>query len=267
MTKRRTFLQSGATAGTALLPAGAAAQNQSGAPVVKRIPAVSHGALGRPDANLSLLRYLIGLTGKKNPSICLLPTATGDAVTTIALFLETLSNLECRPRIQRTYISSRSLGSFETLLLGSDAIFVSGGNTLNMLAIWKAQGIDRILRTAWERGIVLAGESAGSICWFEQGSTDSRPGSITAMDCLGFLKGSNCPHYDAEKERRPIYHRMVASGEIAPGIAIDEGVALLYEDMRLARIVSARQSAWAWSVKAEDGKAVEERLTPEYIGV
>jgi peptidase E len=137
-----------------------------------------------------------------------------------------------------------------------DAIYVAGGNTLNMLGIWKEQGIDRALRKAWEQGIVLAGTSAGAICWFDQGCTDSRPGRLSAMNCLGWLKGSACPHTNLEK-RRTAFHQLVLAGELSEGIAIDEGVGLLFEDERLVRVVTAVPKARAYRVQRENGKIVE----------
>ena len=102
-----------------------------------------------------------------------------------------------------------------------DGIVCSGGNTLNQQAIWKAQGIDEILRQAWDHGIVLGGASAGSLCWFEEGTTDSRPKELSIVQCLGFLKGSHSPHYDREPGRRPLYQKLIGSGQMKPGYACD----------------------------------------------
>jgi peptidase E len=175
-----------------------------------------------------------------------------------------MNQLECRPRHLRLFQPSR-VNDFEEVLMGMDAIYVGGGNTLNMLAIWKEQGIDKVLRNAWEKGIVLGGGSAGAICWFKQGCTDSRPGKLTALDCLGWLSGSACPHFNLEK-RRTAYHEMVLSGVFTEGIAIDEGVGVLYEDTKLARIVSSLPKGRAYSVKRQDGKIESSPLETEYLG-
>jgi peptidase E len=123
-----------------------------------------------------------------------------------------------------------------------------------MLALWREWGLDEILKRAWQQGVVLAGLSAGAICWFEQGVTDSVPGELGALDCLGLLPGSCCPHYDGEAERRPAYHRLVAEGTILPGFGIDDGAALHFVDQELKCIISSRPDARAYAVtKSEDG--------------
>jgi dipeptidase E len=155
--------------------------------------------------------------------------------------------------------------SWDEVLLSMDGIVASGGNTLNQQAIWKAQGIDVVLRSAWDRGIVLGGASAGSLCWFEEGTTDSRPKDITVVKCLGFLKGSHCPHYDGEVQRRPVYHRMILSGELKPGYACDNNAGIYFEDNEAKRIVASRAGAKCYYVSAANGKAVERVLEPEII--
>ena len=228
------------------------------------ILAIGGQGLNWKDDNLLLAKYFLNLTGKDNPKVCLIPTASDDAGETITNFYEALTQLPCQPRHLRIF--SPHVDAFEPYLLDMDAIYVGGGNTLNMIAIWKAHGIDNILRTAWQQGIVLGGTSAGSICWFEQGSTDSRPGKLTAMECLGFLEGSNCPHYDSEADRRPTYHQMILSGDIMPGIACEDGVGLHFEGKRLARVVSGRPRAKAYRVKLVNGEVVEEVIEPDFLG-
>jgi peptidase E len=155
--------------------------------------------------------------------------------------------------------------SFEEVLLNMDAILVTGGNTLNMLAIWKAQGIDHILKKAWENGIILSGGSAGSLCWFEHGTTDSRPQKVTPMNCLGFLQGSHCPHYDSEKTRRPLYHSYIRSGEFKPGYACDDRAAILFHDQEVEHVVSLDDSSNAYYVHLENDNIVEEKLKKTLI--
>ena len=145
--------------------------------------------------------------------------------------------LNVEPSHQISFIAStQQPRSWEEVFLSVDGIVCSGGNTLNQQAIWKAQGIDAILRQAWDRGIVLGGASAGSLCWFEEGTTDSRPKELSKVDCLGFLKGSHSPHYDAEPGRRPLYQKMIASGQMKPGYACDNDAGhLLRRQHRQAR--------------------------------
>jgi peptidase E len=157
----------------------------------------------------------------------------------------------------------RDLASF---VLEQDAIFVGGGNTRSMLAVWRDWGLDRYLRTAWERGVVLGGASAGSICWFEHGVTDSIAGALTAMPCLGFLPGSNCPHYDSEPLRRPTFRKLIAGGKVPDGVAADDGVALHYIGARLARVVSSRPRAKGYRLTRLGKRAIERRLPTRFLG-
>jgi peptidase E len=134
------------------------------------------------------------------------------------------------------------------LALGSDVIFVCGGNTANMLAVWRLHGFDRILREAWEAGVVLAGVSAGMICWFEAGVTDSFGPQLEGMrDGLGFLPGSACPHYDGEERRRPVYTELVANG-FPPGIALDDGVAAHYRGTELVELLASTPTGRGYHV-------------------
>jgi peptidase E len=146
-----------------------------------------------------------------------------------------------------------------------DGIVVSGGNTLNQQAIWKAQGIDVVLRQAWDSGIVLGGASAGSLCWFEEGTTDSRPKQLTKVECLGLLRGSHSPHYDAEGERRPVYHRMIRSGELKPGYACDNNAGIYFESNEVKRVVHTREGAKVYYVSLVGGQITEQVLESELI--
>jgi dipeptidase E len=168
--------------------------------------------------------------------------------------------------VQESFIAStRQSRSWEDVFLSVDAIVVSGGNTLNQQAIWKAQGIDAILRQAWDRGIVLGGASAGSLCWFEEGTTDSRPKELTTVQCLGFLKGSHSPHYDREPGRRPLYQRLIGSGEMKPGYACDNDAGIYFEDDVVRRVVATRADAKCYYVSVAAGQVVEKVLEPDRI--
>jgi peptidase E len=135
-----------------------------------------------------------------------------------------------------------------------------------MLAIWRLHGVDAILREAWEGGVVMAGLSAGSLCWFEAGSTDSfGPGLAPIEDGLGLLPGSHCPHYDGEALRRPSYQRLVAEG-LSAGVAADDGAALHYVGTGLAEVVTSRPGAGAYRVERVDGQVVETKLPSRYLG-
>ena len=146
------------------------------------------------------------------------------------------------------------------LVLSQDVIVVGGGNTANMLAIWRAHGFDVLVREAWEKGIVLAGWSAGMICWFEAGVTDSFGPQLEGMrDGLGLLPGSACPHYDGEELRRPIYRKLVDDG-FPPGYAADDGVGLHFVGTELAQVWTVREGATAYRVEPGGETALPARL-------
>ena len=204
--QRRDFLKLSVLAplGSAIrLPAGRAAIQTATRKIL-----IAGGNYGTP-----FIRYMAALTGKKRPKLLYLPTASADSQSGIIAWYRSCAPLNVYPLVQESFIAStRQKQVWEEVLLSVDGIVASGGNTLNQQAIWKAQGIDVILRQAWDRGIVLGGASAGSLCWFEEGTTDSRPKELTTVQCLGFLKGSHCPHYDREPDRRPLYQKLIASG-------------------------------------------------------
>jgi peptidase E len=143
-------------------------------------------------------------------------------------------------------------------VLGHDVVLVGGGNTANMLAVWRVHGFDVILREAWESGVVLAGWSAGAICWFEAGVTDSFGPQLAGLDCLGFLPGSACPHFDGEERRRPRYTELVRDG-FPPGIGIDDDVAVRFDGTEAAEVVSTRAGATAYRVDAGGEVALDAR--------
>jgi len=144
-------------------------------------------------------------------------------------------------------------------------IYVGGGNTANMLAVWRVHGVDRALAEAWEQGVVLCGTSTGAICWFECGTTDSFGPIAPLHDGLGFLDGSACPHYDTEPQRRPRYLELVASG-FPGGYAIEDHAAVHFEGTELEVAVAATPDAHAFRVRAEEGRSLEEPLDIRYLG-
>jgi peptidase E len=145
-------------------------------------------------------------------------------------------------------------------LLDAEIIVVSGGNTANMLAIWNVHGVDEVLREAWERGIVLTGWSAGALCWFESGVTDSFGPQLAPIDgCLGFFAGSFCPHYDGEERRRPVYRRLVAEGALPAGYAADDLVGLHFVGTELEGVISARAGATAYRVERDGEMPLDAR--------
>ncbi len=262
--KRRDFLVSSAlgAVGAATRHVPAAAQTPP-FPTPSLTPKIliSGGSYGEP-----FIRYMATLTGKPRPKLLYLPTAAADSPAGMVNWFRNCSRLNVEPSAQETFItSSRQQRTWEDVLLSVDGIVCSGGNTLNQQALWKAHGIDVILREAWQRGIVLGGASAGSLCWFEEGTTDSRPKQLTTVQCLGFLKGSHSPHYDAEKDRRPLFQKLIGSGQMKPGYACDNDAGLYFEGDAVKRVVATRDGAKCYYVSVVNGQVVEQVLEPERI--
>jgi dipeptidase E len=266
--KRREFIVSSILAAAsaaaaqvrfAAAPIEPAPEAQPGAATRKIL--IAGGAYGTP-----FIRYMAQLTGKPRPKLCFLPTASADSPAGIINWYRACAPLNVEPSHQESFIASpRQNRSWEEVFLSVDGIVCSGGNTLNQQAIWKAQGIDVVLRQAWDRGIVLGGASAGSLCWFEEGTTDSRPKELTIVQGLGFLKGSHSPHYDAEPARRPLYQKLIGSGQMKPGYACDNNAGIYFEDNEVKRVVTSRAGAKAYYVSAVGGQVVEKVLEPELI--
>jgi len=216
--------------------------------------------------NKKFIRYIASLTEKDKPKICFIPTASADNSWGIIRWYELCHDLNVEPYVLRVWISSYTTKkSFEEILLDMDAVVVGGGNTLNMLAIWKAQGIDKALKKAYKKGIILSGGSAGSLCWFAEGTTDSRPGKLTEIKGLNFLPYSHCPHYHSEKSRRPLYHKKILSGEFISGYAIDDKAGILFKNGKIAKAVSLNPENNAYFVTVKQGKISEIKLESEII--
>jgi dipeptidase E len=209
------------------------------------------------EQTMRLYDYVLGVVGKDRPRLMYVPTASRDDPEGFVFFHERFGR-----RGELSYLPTYPWPpeDLRELVLSQDAICVSGGNTANMLAIWKVHGIDALLREAWENGTVLWGASAGMICWFEAGITDSFGPQLEGMDCLGFLAGSACPHYDGEELRRPRYRELIDGG-FPEGLAADDGVALHFVGTELTEVVTCRPGAAGYRV-TRDG---EERLDTREI--
>jgi dipeptidase E len=231
--------------------------------MTKQIIAMGGGGFSMEPENPLLDLYILQQSKQVTPKICFIPTASGDSEGYIQRFYDSFGSHVC----QTSHLSlfKPPTNDLEDYILEKDIIYVGGGNTKNLLVLWKEWKLDEIFKKAWENGVILTGLSAGSICWFEEGVTDSIPGSLTKLGCLGFLPGSHCPHYDGESERRPSYHSLIHSGEVISGIAADDGVGLHYKDDQLYRVVSSRQSAKAYKVHKSDNDVLEEEITPIFL--
>ena len=209
-------------------------------------------------ANDPLHDYTLSLTGKEDPRVLFLGTATGDDPYYIVTFYETFDSERCRPSHLRLFhVTQTDLPAF---ILRHDVIHVGGGNTANMLDVWRRHGVDKVLREAWEGGAVMTGGSAGAICWFEGGTTDSFGPELQPLnDGLGFLQGSLCPHYDAEG-RRPLYHETLLKGSLPGGYAMDNFAMLQFSGTELVGAVASQPGQSAFRVRADDGEVVEEPI-------
>ena len=222
-------------------------------------------AAGR-GANDTLLRTFCRLTGKDHPRICLLPTASGDSEDIIKWWRNLGDSLQFEPVVQKLFISTFDQPlPFADVLLNCDAIYVGGGNTVNMLAIWREHGIDEILRQALESGILLGGGSAGGICWFESGLTDSRPTELTPMQAMGWLKGSFAPHYLTEPGRRQKFHQYILDGSLTDGYGCNDDTGLLFEHGEFITAYSSTEGAMAFYVRKVHGEILEDPIATKYV--
>jgi len=214
----------------------------------RQIIAIGGGGFGRNPGEGIIENYILEQSDVKKPKVCFIPTATGDDEGYIESYYSTFSILECDPVHLDFFKRTPNL---EKLILNQDIIFVGGGNTKSMLAVWKDWNLDNLLKNAYENGTIMCGVSAGAICWFDSGITDSWAEELKIMNCLSFVKGVCCPHYDEEPERRPTVHNLIEGQEIESCIAIDGGCALhlINEDAYRSVVFSENKNAFHVSLK------------------
>ncbi|MER2037862.1 MAG: Type 1 glutamine amidotransferase-like domain-containing protein [Solibacillus sp.] len=231
---------------------------------MRQIIAMGGGGFSMEPENLLLDKYILNQVKTDLPRVCFVPTASGDQTNYVERFYKAFTTLPCQP--SHLSLFEPEFEDLEKYVLSQDIIYVGGGNTRNLLVLWKEWGLDRILKKAYNNGIILAGLSAGSICWLEEGLTDPLNGPLYTLDCLGFLKGSNCPHYDGENKRKPSYHRLILEGKIKEGYAADDGAALHFINEALFTSVSSRIKARTYYIKNIGEKIIEEELDTIYLG-
>ncbi len=227
---------------------------------VGQIVAMGGGGFSMEPENRLLDDFVLSLTGRPLPKICFISTASAESPAYIVKFYRAFSGRAVPtdltifdpPALPRQPTSTARLPTF---LAEQDIIYVGGGNTANLLAMWRMHGIDQAVQEAWRKGVVLCGVSAGMLCWFRGGVTDSFGGLEALGDGLGLLEGTACPHYDGEKERRATYHRLIAAG-FPGGYAADDGAALHFRGTELVEVVSSRPHATAYRVEWIDGQVI-----------
>jgi dipeptidase E len=230
------------------------------------ILAMGGGGFTSQPGDPALDELVLELSGRREPRILFLPTASGDPNEQIASFHQTYGNRAALATVLSLFRRHGDPRSLREIVLAHDVVYVGGGSLRNLLAIWIAHGLDEVLREAWQRGIVLAGLSAGAMCWFQGGCTKSF-GPPECNPGLGFLPGSLTVHADGEPERLPVWLESVRTGDLPGGWAADDGVGLVFEDTELVRVVSARPGTSALRVDAVGGELVRTRLQPELLGV
>lgn len=218
------------------------------------------------EGNDALCDHIVELADTSHPRICLLPTASGDPEDQITSFRRVFGERDCHPSSVSLFRLGTERVDLRDHLLSQDVIYVGGGSMLNLIAIWNAHDVPGLLRECLAEGVLVCGQSAGAMCWFEEGVTSSS-GAPAAAAGLGMIEGSACVHYHGEAERRHFYLRAIAEGGMKPGIAMDDQTAALFEDGKLVETVSARSGASVWQVTHEEDEsadgmvAVEDRLS------
>ena len=227
--------------------------------------AMGGGGFTMEPTNPLLDDYVLGLTKAPEPRVLFLPTASGDATAQINAFRARFADRHCIPEQLSLFRLKDAKRSLAEIILHQDLIYVGGGSMRNMLAIWRAHGLERLLLDAWRRGTVLAGLSAGAMCWFEGGVTRSS-GPPEPIAGLGVLRGSLTVHADGEPERMPVWLAAVREGRLPGGWALDDGVGMLFRGHRMEGVVSSRPGAGAQRVDAIAGELVRSQVDVELLG-
>ena len=220
----------------------------------KQIIAIGGGGFGRNPGVGVIEKYILDQSDKKIPNICFIPTATGDDESYKVSFYSTFSKLNCNPTHLDFFKRTPDL---EKLIFSQDIIFVGGGNTKSMLAVWRDWGLDLILKDAYDRGVVMSGVSAGAICWFEAGLTDSWASDLKMMECMNFIPGNCAPHYDEEPERRPATKKFLENKSIDFMYGIEGGAALHFLDEIPNSTIQFKKNKYAYKVTL-DGNQINE---------
>lgn len=226
-------------------------------PVTRKLLAMGGGGFSMETENLLLDQFFFSLAKKSKPNVCFLGTASGDAQGYIERFYDFMQDHEVTP--SHLSLFKAPAGSLRDYVLSKDVLYVGGGNTRNLITLWREWGLDKIILEAYQQGVVIGGLSAGGLCWFEEGVTDSIPGKLSKLSCLNILSGSFCPHYDGESERRPFYHEQIKNG-LKAGYACDDSAAIYFENEKFIESVASLPNAASYFLKNENGVFSEEKL-------
>tara|TARA_B110000438_G_scaffold272283_1_gene290830 strand:+ start:7934 stop:8629 length:696 start_codon:yes stop_codon:yes gene_type:complete len=229
---------------------------------MRQIIAIGGGGFGRTIKSTLIESYILSQSDQKKPSICFLPTATGDSEAYIKNFYHVFSKLNCKPSHIGFFKRTMDL---KLHIEKQDIVFVGGGNTKSMLAIWREWGLDKILESAYKKGIIMCGVSAGAICWFEHGLTDSWEDELKLMPCLGFVPGNCAPHYDEEPERRPTTKKLLVEGKISSIYGVEGGAALHLINEKPIKTVQFIKEKHSYIISHNNNVFDEKKLQVESI--
>ena len=221
----------------------------------KHIIAIGGGGFGRKNSSLLIEEYLLSISGKDYPKICFLPTATGDNDSYIVRFYSIFTRLKCIP--SHIEFFKRTI-DIENHIMDQDIIFVGGGNTKSMLAIWNDWGMSQLLKDAYNKGVIMSGVSAGAICWFTSGITDSWDNELRILPCLNFISGTCCPHYDEEPARIPFVKSALENNLIDNCLSIEGNCALHLRDNNPYRAINFGKNKNVFKTSLENGKVFED---------
>jgi dipeptidase E len=230
----------------------------------RQIVAFGGGGFSMESGNPLLDDYVLGLCRAERPRVCFLPSASGDADHYIVRFYRAFSAHRCEASHISLFRREQGPSDLRRHLLSQDLIYVGGGSVVSLLGVWRAHGIDRILREAWEAGVILCGLSAGSLCWFEE-AVSGFHGEPRGLRGLGFLPFSNCVHYERRSVRRDAYHRLLREGMRA-GYAAEDGAALHFTGAELSRVIASRPEARGYRLDVSGGRVVEMRIATTFLG-
>jgi dipeptidase E len=232
---------------------------------VRQIVAFGGGGFSMERGNTLLDDYVLGLAGRERPRVCFLPTASGDADHYIVRFYRAFDSARCEPSHISLFRRDGGAPDIHAHVLASDLVYVGGGSVVSLLGTWRAHGLDRTLRLAWERGTVMCGVSAGSLCWFAS-ALSAFHGAPQPVEGLGLLPYSNCVHFDCERDREDAFRRHLLDGMCA-GYAAEDGAALHFAGERLAGVVTSRPRARAFRMRRTEAGRIERRALPtRYLG-
>ena len=228
----------------------------------RNIIAIGGGGFGRNPGEGIIEEYILKQTTKKKPNICFIPTATGDNDAYKVNYYATFSKLNCNPTHLDFFKRTPDL---KRLIAAQDVIFVGGGNTKSMLAVWREWHLDKILKKAYKNGTVMSGVSAGAICWFQNGITDSWDSNLQIMPCMNFVKGTCCPHYDEEPERKPTVKKLISNNKVKSIYAVDGGAALHIKNEKNFKSVSFKKDKYAYEVTLDKNNIIENDINQSFL--